>query len=333
MLRAMKRGSGRRIGLWLVLAGLLALVGGWLALRRPDIPYPELERRYGTAASHYVVLPDGVRMHYRDAGNPAGPVIVLVHGYSASAADWDGWAARLGGRYRLILPDLPGHGLTRAPAGFEIDDDAYVAELDALAAALKLPPFVLGGNSMGGGVAWRYVLAHPGRVRGLVLVDAAGWPEPPPRSPAKHDGALIFSLMANPLARPLLRDLDSTSFARQGLEAAFVDKALVTPALVRRYTDLARAPGHRDILLGPAKPRPRTPATAARLAAITVPTLVMVGDDDRLIPAEDGKRFADAMPNATLIRYPNIGHVPMEQIPQRSADDLKAWLGRHGLDR
>ena len=319
----------RKILAGVVLVVLLAAVSGWLVLRRPDIPYADLERRYATPASRYVALPGGVRMHYRDAGNPAGPVIVLVHGYSASAADWDGWAERLVGRYRLILPDLPGHGLTRAPAGFQIDDDAYVAEVDALATALKLQRFVLGGNSMGGGVAWRYALAHPARLRGLVLVDAAGWPDPP----QKDDGALIFKLMANPLARPLLRDLDSTSFARQGLEAAFVDKALVTPALVRRYTDLARAPGHRDILLGPAKPRARTPATAARLAAIAVPTLVMVGEDDRLIPAEDGKRFADAIPGAMLIRYPGIGHVPMEQIPQRSADDLKTWLTRHALDR
>ena len=319
----------RRLGLGLLGLALLAVVGGWLALRRPDIPYAELERRYATPASHYVDLPGGVRMHYRDLGRADGPVVMLVHGFSASAADWDGWAAPLSARYRVIAPDLPGHGLTRTPPGATVDDAAFVRDIDALADALKLSPFVIAGNSMGGGVAWRYALARPDRVRGLVLVDAAGWPEPGP--PAKG-GATIFALMRNPVARVLLRDLDTTAYARQGLQAAFVDPALVTPALVRRYTDLARAPGHRDILLG-LTVAARDAASPARLAAIRAPTLVMFGADDRLIPATDADRFAAAIPGADKIVYPGIGHVPMEQAPARSAADLQAWLTRRGLDR
>ena len=309
---------------------VMLVAGAWLTLRRGDIPFPELERRYATATSHYVDLPGGVRMHYRDQGRRDGPVLVLVHGYSASAADWDGWAARLRGRYHLIIPDLPGHGLTRTPKGYAATDAAYVAALDGLVRALRPPPFVVAGSSMGGGIAWRYALARPGQVRGLVLVDAAGWPEPRQTG----QGFSIFALMANPVGRILLRDLDSTSFAKEGLESAFGDPRLVTPALLRRYTDLARAPGHRDILLGsPDWERTREPATTARLAGIRTPTLVMAGREDRLIPFRDAERFAAAIPGARLLGYPGVGHLPMEQIPQRSADDLQAWLTEHALDR
>ena len=103
----------------------------------------------------------------------------------------------------------------------------------------------------------------------------------------------------------------------------------MTPALVRRYTDLSRGPGHRRILLGIEQ---GPPATAERLAAIRTPTLVMVGEQDRLIPADNGKRFADAIPGAVLIRYPGVGHVPMEQIPEKSAADLEGWMKASGIE-
>ncbi len=307
---------------WLVLALLVLLVAAYLVLRRPDIPFATLEQRYAAPTSHYLDLPDGTHVHYRDEGNRSGPVLMLVHGFSASAADWDGWAKALGDKYRIIAPDLPGHGLTRTPAGYISAPDTQVAVVDAVASGLALPKFVIAGNSMGGGVAWRYSLAHPDRLNGLVLVDAAGWPM---RGGGKNS-ALIFKLLANPIARPIIKNLDNSALAKQGLESAFVDTALVTPALVQRYTDLARAPGHRDILISRPQQKPLTPE---RLAAIHMPTLVMVGQEDHLIPYTDGKRFADAIPGSTLIVYPGVGHVPMEQIPEKSAADLRAWIDAH----
>ena len=89
---------------------------------------------------------------------------------------------------------------------------------------------------------------------------------------------------------------------------------------------LNEAPGHREILLGP---RPHRTAAAADLSRIHVPTLVMFGQDDRLIPPADAEKFHKAIPAATLILYPGVGHLPMEQIPERSAADLKAWLAAH----
>lgn len=311
----------RGLGVALLLIAVLA-TAGWFLLQRPDIPYAVLEQRYGYADSHYMDLPGGVRAHYRDLGPRDAPVVVLVHGFSASTHAWDAWVRALSGAYRVVVLDLPGHGLTRTPAGYAAGRDGFGAVVDQVTGQLGLTRFTLGGNSMGGGVAWAYALDHADKVQRLVLVDAAGWPM------TQKGGASIFAIMRNPLGRKLLRDIDTRPLVAQGLRAAYLDPKLVTPALIDRYVELARAPGHRDILLG-LQTGARREATAADLSRIHVPTLVMVGQEDRLIPAADGEKFHKAIPGATLILYPGVGHVPMEQIPDRSAADLKTWLVAH----
>jgi pimeloyl-ACP methyl ester carboxylesterase len=304
----------------LVVLAVVGLGGGWVALRRGDIPYPVLERTYGNAQSRYVDLPGGVRMHFRDQG--AGAALVLLHGYSASLHAWEPWVARLGDRWRLVTIDLPGHGLSRAPAGYRASIEQYVAEVEAFARAQGLARFTIVGSSMGGNVAWEYALAHPERVEALVLVDASGWPDPG----AGAQGSLVFTLLRVPGLRPILRDLDSTRLVRQGLEAAFVDPRLVDEAMVRRYTELARAPGHRDILLDMGDRRARQQATDERLAALRVPTLILQGEQDRLVPPADARRFAAAIAGSHLVRWPDEGHLPMEEHPDRSAEVIAQFL-------
>lgn len=314
-MKTLARGLATALALIVVLATI-----GWLLLQRPDIPYATLEARYGYADSQYVDLPGGVRAHYRDVGPRDAPVIVLIHGFAASTHAWDGWVKALSANYRVVVLDLPGHGLTRTGGVYVVRPDGFEAVVDDLTRRLGLSRFTLGGNSMGGEVAWTYALDHPDRVERLVLVDAAGWPTP------GRGGGMIFKFLGNPVGRRVLKDIEIRPLMTQALRSAYVDPKLVTPALVERYVDLARGPGHRDILLGQ---RPRRVATAPDLARIHVPTLVMFGQDDRLIPAADGEKFHKAIPGATLILYPGVGHLPMEQIPRRSADDLKAWLAAH----
>ena len=313
----------RLVRILVAILAILALVvmAAYLVLRRDDIPFATLEAKYGGAQSHFIDLPGGVHLHYRDQGNPAGPPIVLVHGFSASLHAWEPWVARLGDQYRVITLDLPGHGLTRTPPGFAASITGYSDIVDTLATALKTGPYVVGGNSMGGGVAWHVALRHGASVRGLVLVDSAGWPQ---GSRNGGNGPLIFKILASPIGRALIRDLDTSAMAKDGLKKAYVDQSLVTPALVDRYVELSRAPGHRDILLSIGRDDDQiTPET---FKAIHTPTLVMHGDSDVLIPLAAGKSLASAIPGAQLIVYPGVGHVPMEQIPDRSALDLKAFL-------
>ncbi|RTL41991.1 MAG: alpha/beta fold hydrolase [Burkholderiales bacterium] len=302
-----------------LLAALVAVAA--LALRAPDLPAAELHARLGTPSDHVLDLGDGLRLHYRDEGPPEAPVLLLLHGYGDSHATWEGWAAELRGRYRLISLDLPGHGLTAAPAGTAIDRDAFAQLVLRFVRALALPPPVLAGNSMGGGVAWAVALHAPQAVRGLVLVAAAGWPLPA-RTPS-----LAFRLLAYPWGRALLARIDNRPLIRQALRAQVGDPALITDALVDRWALYQRYPGHRPILMS-AAPGAQAPVTAERLAGLRLPTLVLHGDVDPILPLEHSRRFAAAIAGAELIVYPRVGHLPQREIPARSAADVAAFVAR-----
>ncbi len=305
-----------------VAIGLMAVAASGCVMLKPDIPFAKLETKYANAQSRFLDLPGGLHVHYRDQGNRDGPPIVMIHGFSASLDAWEPWVARLGGEYRIVTLDLPGHGLTRAPSNYVILLDRYADLVDTLAARLDLGPYVVVGNSMGGGAAWDLAMRRPDHLRALVLVDSIGLP-----SPARNRGSpLVFRIMGSPVGRLLLRHMDTRPLAERGLHAAYVDPALVTPALVDRYVDLSRAPGHRAILLNGQGPGGERAITADSFKAIRLPTLVMHGEADTVIPVSAGRALAEAIPGARLILYPRVGHVPMEQIPDESARDLKAFL-------
>lgn len=315
---------GRLFGGLLTLLGLIALiaVGGYFALKRDDIAYETLAAHYESAASRYVDLPNGVRLHYRVQG-AAGPTLLLIHGYSSSLETWEPWAQRLGDEYNLVSIDLPGHGLTGAPAGYAASIEAYRDLVEAFVQAQGLNHFAIAGNSMGGHVAWEYALAHPERVDALILVDAAGWPV---TGDEQKGQPIAFTLLRNPIAGPLMRDLDNTVVVREGLQKSFADPAFVTDDMVTRYVDLSRAPGHRDILLSLMTDTHRNPATAERLEAIDRPTLIIWGDADNLIPPHDAELFHSAIANSQVLMLEHVGHLPQEEAADASADAVREFL-------
>ncbi len=323
-----------RLAGWAVAIVVVLIVIGFVTMTRADIAYATLQAQYGDASDRYLDLPNGAHVHYRDQGNPNGEPIVLVHGFGASLFDWTPWVARLGARYRIISLDLPGHGLTETPKGLHPHMDDLVAAVDAVTAKAGAKHFVLAGNSMGGGVAWNYALQHADKLDGLVLEDSVPPPYPPGHEPKGKSNVIIFNLMRVPLLQGLLTHIDLTPLIRQGLESAFIDKSLVTPALVRRYSDFSRAPGHRRTLLELQNgPRADPAAVNAALGQLKVPTLVMHGKADKLIWWREGERTAKTIPGSTLIVYDGVGHVPMEQIPDKSAADLDGWIQAKALKR
>lgn len=307
----------------LIVLALLALAAAatFLWLRAPDLPAAELEARFQTPQDHWLDLGDGLRVHYRDEGPAEAPVLVLLHGYGDAYATWEGWAAALRAGHRVISLDLPGHGLTAAPAGTQIDREAQARLVLRVAEALKLPRFVLAGNSMGGGVAWQAALLAPQALRGLVLVDAAGWPMP------ATTPSLAFRILAHPWGRAVLARIDNRPLIRQALRAQVGDPALITDELVDRWALYQRYPGHRPILMSIA-PGAQAPVTAERLAGLQLPTLVLHGEIDPILPLEHSRRFAAAIAGAELIVYPGIGHLPQREIPARSAADVAAFVAR-----
>lgn len=299
----------------------VGLAVAWLYLRTPDRPAAELERRYAGADDHFIELPGGLRLHYRDQGDRSRPVLVLLHGYGDSYATWEAWGQALQDRYRVISLDLPGHGLSAAPADYLLDADALAALVVDVATRLGLPPFVLAGNSMGGGVAWKVALLAPRQLRALVLVAAAGWPA----HTQGQSPSLAFRVLQHPIGRWVLARIDNKPLIAQGLKAQVHDKGLITEAVVQRWADYQLYPGHRAILMS-APPGSHSQATAEKLAAIRLPTLVMHGEYDPLIPVENSRKFASAIAGARLITYPEVGHLPQREIPARSAADLRAFM-------
>ena len=300
---------------------VLILIGAWLWLRGPDIPFAALEAKYAQADSHFVDLPGGYHAHYREDGDPSLPTLVLLHGFGDSFTTWEGWVRELTPQFRIISLDFPGHGLTRAPAGSTLSGDSLADFVNAFAAKLALPKFAVAGNSMGGGAAWQLAVRHPERINALILVDAAGFANDKPAG----DEPLAFKILRYRLGRTLLSKIDNRPLIDQGLKTDVYDKTLITEELVGRFAEFQRAPGHREILMGinmGALPVP----TAQLLSSIKVPTLILWGESDPLIEPAAAKKFAAAIAGAKLITYPHVGHLPQIEIPQRSASDTAAFL-------
>ena len=302
-----------------------ALIAAALAGCARDIPYETLKAKYANPTSKFVTLENGVNVHYRDQGRADGPPLVLVHGFAANLDTWEPWVARLGDTYRVVSLDLPAHGLTVTPPGYMMSTAGQVEVIDQLTRKLGLTPFVLAGNSMGGGASWNFALSHPDRLRGLILVASVG-PRPPEveGAPPREGPPAVFRVMANPVGRAALRSLNPRPLAEPGLKRAYIDESLVTPALVDRYVDLALAPGRREMILAGRQGRPSASPDAVK--GVSTPTLVMHGEKDVVVPPEVGRRLAELIPGARLVIYPEAGHVPMEQIPDRSAADVRAFI-------
>ncbi|MEO1323790.1 MAG: alpha/beta hydrolase [Pseudomonadota bacterium] len=310
----------RTLAVGLTIVAVLA--AGWLALRRADIPYDTLETIYSTPDSQFMTLDDGLKIHFTDTGPRDRSAIVLVHGFSASLHTWTEWKNNLEQDFRVITLDLPGHGLSRAEEPVQANIDRFVEVVYDVTQTLGADQFTLAGNSMGGNTAWQYALQHPNTLDGLILVAASGWPE---EADEGDDSPFIFTLLANPIARMVLKDLDMTSLTRSGLESSYSDQTFVTDALVERYVALSRAPGHRATLLAIMSGE-RVMATSETVSNINVPTLLMWGREDNLVPVSGAQKFGDAIEGSQVIIYDGVGHLPQEENAAQSIEDVRAFM-------
>lgn len=309
----MAAAGGRLRRFALLLLALLGLGGWWLFT--PDAPRAVLEARHAAPPSQFVEVA-GLRLHLRDTGPRDAPAVILLHGFASSLHTWEEVAQGLAPAFRVIRFDLPGFGLTGAdPTGDYTDARAHAVIL-AIMARLGLERAALVGSSMGGRIAWSFAAAHPGRVTRLVLMAPDGFASPgigydqPPRVP------------------PLLRLLPYTlpeSMLRGTLTPAYGDPAVLTDAIFRRYRDMMLAPGVRQAILDRVgqhvlvRPEPL-------LARITIPVLLLWGDQDRLVPVTNAQDYLRALPDARLVVLPGIGHVPMEEVPAETTRLLREFL-------
>lgn len=306
--RCKRRQAGRVlkvVALILAVVALLVTVG-IAAIWAPDRPLDTLTARWAAPPSTFVTI-DGLSVHLRDEGPRDDPQpIVLIHGTSDSLHTWEGWAKALTATRRVIRFDLPGFGLTGPAADNDYRMTRYVRFMRALYDHLQLKHSVLGGNSLGGGIAWQTALAMPERVDALILVDAGGYP------PTTVSQPMAFRLARNPVLAPLLTRVLTRGTIEASVRNVFGDPAKVTPELVDRFYEIALREGNRAALFE--RFRQTTWGEAVDLAPrISQPTLILWGGKDGLIPPEHGQRFARDIKGSELVIFPELGHVPQQE--------------------
>ena len=304
-----------------IVAVLVALAMiAFVIFRTPDTDPAEMRAKYGGEPSQFVKLDSGLEVHLRDEGPRDAPAIILLHGSNADLHTWQPWVDRLKADYRVIRFDQPGHGLTGATPDGDYSTATYVGAIDDVADALDLDHFILGGNSMGGYHTLEYALAHPERVQAMVLVDAGG---PPVK--LESGGNIGFTLARIPVLNQLLKHITPRSMVEKSLSQSVSNQAVVTPEAVDRYWELLRYPGNRHatmVRFG----QDRVLLTDAQASSLTMPALVIWGEEDRLIPLAAGVWLDTHLPNSTLVTLPGIGHLPMEEVPEPTAANLRSWL-------
>ena len=311
---------------WVVAILLALLVGAFFALRTPDVPMDELKARYASPASQFLEVSPGFFVHVRDEGLRNAPALFLVHGSNASLHTWEPWVERLKSKYRIVSLDLQGHGLTGPIPSACYTPQCMAQTVEAVRAKLGIERIAIAGNSMGGSVSIAYALAHPERVAALILVDSSG-------APIKRDGPppLGFRIAQTPVLRDLGAIITPKSVIGETLEKSVSVKSVASDAAITRYWELLRAPGNREATMqrfagyGPSR---LTPESFAALKG--TPVLILWGAEDALIPVQSADWFKSALPQAKVVVYPKIGHIPQEEAPDRSAADVDAFLAAHG---
>ncbi|MEM6454069.1 MAG: alpha/beta hydrolase [Acidobacteriota bacterium] len=284
-----------------------------------DLSLEQLLPTYASEASTFVEIPSA-RVHVRDEGASAHdtPPIVMLHGLGDSLHTFEPWVDRLESDFRVVRLDLPGFGLTGPFADDETDYGManHLRFLRDTLDALDIERIDLLGHSLGGWYAWRFALAYPERVRRLVLVAAAGYPE--------HVGDTLEQARSAPFLRSLLRNVTPRNLIEQGLRDAIADDRIITDAMIDQRYDLLLRADNRDALA--LRLDVDWDDAHLRIPEITTPTLLMWGTEDHWIPSAAADNFAADLPDATLVRYDGIGHMPMLEAPDRSAEDLRRFL-------
>ena len=309
----------RAFGILLMLTALVVTL-----THAPDRTVDSLVTRWAPPPSDFMYV-KGQFVHFRDEGPKTDPTpLVLIHGTAASLHTWQGWAGDLHARKRVIAFDLPGFGLT-GPFTGEYPRDDYRADnlarftLDFLD-ALHVQRFSIGGNSLGGEVAWRVAAMVPARAASLILVDATGYAFVPEHLPVGFQVARI------PVFNRVSEFLTPRTVVEESVKDVYGDPSRVTGALVDRYFEMLTREGNRRAL-NLRLQQIATDLAPERIRTLKLPALILWGAKDRLVPPVNAQHFHADIAGSQLVVFPGLGHVPQEEDAQASVAPVRAFLG------
>jgi pimeloyl-ACP methyl ester carboxylesterase len=298
---------------WLVLAMCLCLAScAVLDRNRPG---------YASLAPDMASDP-GLSLHYETYGH--GKPVVLIHGLGLDSHTWRHLIAPLSQHHRVVTLDLKGHGMSPKP-----DDDMYSLYDQARLVSRfiiehDLRNVTLIGHSYGGGVALASAVylnrSHPNRVERLVLIDGIAYEQSLP---------MFVRLLATPILGPLLIHLvPETRQIRSIMELTYYDDHLIEDESIERYAQSLRSPGAKSALLSTARQilPSDIEAFAQMYRELRVPTLILWGKEDEIIPLSIGQRLAFDLPNATFEVLAETGHAQQEERPAETLRLIEGFL-------
>lgn len=241
----------------------------------------------------------GAKIRYLEAGDPAKPTVVLLHGLGSNADGWVGLITALSPNYHVIAPDQIGFGKSDKPF-LKYRIGTYADFLDKMLSDLKIEKASLVGSSMGGWVAGLYAARYPSRVEKVVLVNAAGL------TPKEMDYAKVYQLSSSTreeVANNLSIALYDQSFSKNPAMIDFFLMQRVTAGDGYTIASIIESIKRNEDFLD------------KKLGDIKKPTLIIWGKQDRLIEVSDAERFNKGIAGSELVIFDKCGHVPALEVP------------------
>jgi pimeloyl-ACP methyl ester carboxylesterase len=281
-----------------------------LLVRPRDVELEKNRHRIYHVEHSQITTVDGLRVHYQEAGDPAGPPLFLIHGFLSSTFVWSKVFLELAAAgFRVIAPDLIGYGYSAKPRNFDYTIESQARVMAGLIKQLGCEGATLIGSSYGGAISSVVALDHPGLVSKLVLVGAVSNNEPKRyammrlvRTPLVGDIVSPFLAGSRRLLRARMKRIADRH--QTGLDEFRVDA---------RFLPLRAAGTHRAIIRTVRNWDAERIAREAHL--IQQPTLLVWGDNDPDVPLRDGEELQKRIENARLIVFKDCGHHPQEEYP------------------
>lgn len=288
---------------------------------QPDRQLGQLLPEWAPAPSKFIEL-DGMQVHVRDTGPKDDPLpIVLMHVRGGSLHSFEQWQTIISQSRRVITFDLPGFGLTGPNPSGQYQIDVYTRFLLRFLDTLDLKEVVLGGNGLGGEIAWRTAIIAPARVKRLVLIDADGYAQSPLSQPLAFHFAQIKAM------RWISERILPESLVAASVRNLYGTPTKVTDTIIRRIFEMNLRVGNRRALFQ-FMDQQTSGAQQHLIKQIKQPTLVLWGEKDKLVPVEFAYRFCTDITNCTLVRFPQLGHIPEEEAASTTVMPVLKFLNK-----
>ncbi len=289
--------------------GVAAAVAVKLLTRSKRVDWETVRERVPHSDKSHFINVDGARVHFQEFGDPRDPTIILIHGYTASVYVWNVVAPIIAAAgFRVIAIDLIGFGYSEKPSWFEYTINAQARMIARFMDRLGIGKATLVGSSYGGAVAATLALDYAARVEKLVLIDAVI------NDDLKNHPILRLGTVPGlgEVITPFL--IDSKRYMRHRMHntLASANHHLINDERVENIVrPLSNAEGHRSALATSRNWDANRIEQDAHL--INHPTLLIWGEDDKIIPVTNGHKLYDAILHSRLVVLKDCGHVPQEE--------------------